>query len=44
MAIGPFVFDPFTSCSVLRSCAYVQAIAGLALLAQGYFTIRGRFF
>jgi len=45
MAIGPFVFDPSTSCSMLRSCAYVEAIAfGLALLIQGYFSMRVRFF
>jgi hypothetical protein len=40
MAIGLFVFDFSTSCSVLRSCAYVHAIAlRLALLLQEYFSV-----
>src|SRR5258708_36984944 len=45
MALGPFVFDFPTSCSVLRSCAYVHAIAlRLALLLQEYFNrVRGLF-
>jgi hypothetical protein len=45
MALGPFVFDFSTSCSVLRSCAYVHAIAlRLALLLQEYFNrVRGLF-
>ncbi len=45
MALGPFVFDFSTSCSVLRSCAYVHAIAlRLALLLQEYFKrVRGAF-
>jgi hypothetical protein len=45
MALGPFVFDFSTSCSVLRSCAYVHAIAlRLALLLQEYFKrVRGLF-
>jgi hypothetical protein len=45
MAIGSSIFDFSTSCSALRSCAYVHVIAlGLALLLQEYFNVRGALF